>query len=178
MPDASSVSNQAHTQGVPVVRSISWTATLPQLAALSLAVTMGWLLTRSAQGVFFGSMAYLIYSYASRQIFARDHRKGVRLSRTGRFGEAIPFHQRSYDFFSHHAWIDRFRAITMMSPSAMSYREMALLNIAFAHSQIGDGKTAKAYYERAIQEFPQSGMARAALRFIHSVENSGAESLL
>ncbi|MFM2093789.1 MAG: hypothetical protein RIS70_913 [Planctomycetota bacterium] len=178
MPDASSVSNQANTRGVPVVRSISWPATIPQLATLSLAVTVGWLLTRSVQGVFFGSMAYLIYSYASRLLLARYHRQGVRRSRAGQFREAIPLHQQSYEFFSRHTWLDRYRAITMMSPSAMSYREMALINIAFAHSQLGDGKTAKAYYERALQEFPQSGMARAALRFIHSVENSNAESLL
>jgi len=60
----------------------------------------------------------------------------------------------------------------------MTYREMALINIAFAHSQIGDGRTAKAYYERTLRDFPQNSIARAALRLIHSVEKSSAETLL
>jgi len=64
----------------------------------------------------------------------------------------------------------------MMSPSAMSYREMALINIAFAYSQIGNGKRAKEYYERAQKEFPNSGMANAALKMIESLEQLRAET--
>lgn len=52
----------------------------------------------------------------------------------------------------------------------MSYREMALVNIAFAYSQIGNGERAKAYYQHALEEFPNSSMAIAALRLIESVE--------
>jgi TolA-binding protein len=59
----------------------------------------------------------------------------------------------------------------MMSPSAISYREMALVNIAFSVSQLGQGTDAKEYYQRALDEFPNSAMAKAALRLIESVEN-------
>ena len=58
----------------------------------------------------------------------------------------------------------------MMSASAVSFREMALLNIAFAHSQIGKGEKAKEYYQRTLSEFPSSSMANAALRMIDSAE--------
>ena len=64
----------------------------------------------------------------------------------------------------------------MMSPSAMSYREMALINIAFAYSQIGNGIKAKEYYQQTQQEFPDSGMANAALKMIESVEQSRVET--
>ena len=64
----------------------------------------------------------------------------------------------------------------MMSRSAMSYREMAQINIAFAYSQIGDSAKAKQYYQRALDEFPHSGMARAALRMIDSVERTIVEN--
>ena len=57
----------------------------------------------------------------------------------------------------------------MMSASAISYREMALCNIAFCYSQLGDGQKAESYYRRALDEFPNSALAVAALRMIESV---------
>jgi len=64
----------------------------------------------------------------------------------------------------------------MMSPSAMSFREMALINIAFAHSQIDNGEKAKHYYQRALDEFPNNGMAIVALRMIESAEQSNMKA--
>ncbi len=122
-----------------------------------------------------GAAAYLLYSFGSRQIIARSHRRAIRLALNRRFAEAIPVYQESYDFFTRHSWLDRYRAITMMTPGAMSYREMALINIAFAYSQIGNGGKAKEYYQRASQEFPGSSMANAALKMIESIEQSSAD---
>jgi tetratricopeptide (TPR) repeat protein len=160
------------TQRIPIVRPISWLATIPQLVALTAAVAIGWWVTQSAIGIFWGAVAYLIYSFSSRMLIPRAHRRGIRLSRNQRYEDAIRAHQESYDFFTRHLWLDRFRSITMMSSSAMSYREMALINIAFAYSQIGNGAKAKEYYLRALQEFPDSAMASAALRMIESFEQS------
>ena len=53
-----------------------------------------------------------------------------------------------------------------MSAKAPTLRPMALVNIAFCHGQMGSGQLAKAYYERALQEFPNSGIATAALRML------------
>jgi hypothetical protein len=63
---------------------------------------------------------------------AREHRRGMRLYRSQPYAAAIQAYGESYDFFARHEWIDRFRAITMMSPSAISNREMGLCNIAFS----------------------------------------------
>ena len=158
------------TRRVPTVRPISWPATIPQFVALATAVAVGWTITHSALGVFFGSIAYLIYSFGSRKLLLRAHRRGIRLTQNQQYEDAIPAHEKSYEFFSRHAWLDRYRCITMMSPSAMSFREMALINIAFAYSQIGKGRKAKEYYRRALDEFPDSGMANAALNMIESAE--------
>ncbi|WP_144803871.1 tetratricopeptide repeat protein [Maribacter sp. MAR_2009_72] len=54
----------------------------------------------------------------------------------------------------------------------MSYREMALANIGYCYSQIGDGKKAKEYYERTLKEFPGSGLAKSALNMMNSVEQT------
>jgi tetratricopeptide (TPR) repeat protein len=161
---------------VPTVRPISWPATIPQLAALVAAMAVGWLATRSPAGAFGGAAAYLIYSYGSRSLALGAHRRGLCLIRAARFEEAIRAYQESYDFFSRHAWLDRYRSVALMSPSAMSFREIALVNIAFAYSQIGNGEKAKEFYQRALDEFPTSAMASAALTLIESIERSHVQS--
>jgi hypothetical protein len=118
------------SSGIPIVRQVSWPAALPQLAALAAAVTIGYLLV-GRDGIFPGAFAYLAYSIGSRLLIPRDHRAGIKLGRKQQFEQAIPKFQASFDFFNRHAWIDRFRSIVLMSPSAASYREMALANIAF-----------------------------------------------
>ncbi len=85
----------------------------------------------------------------SRKLIPRAHRRGIRLSQTQQFEDAIRAHKESYEFFTRHSWLDRYRSITMMSPSSMSYREMALINIAFAYGQIGNGEKAKGILQRA-----------------------------
>lgn len=161
---------------MPTVRPISWPATIPQLLALAAAVTIGWSVTHAPSGVFWGAAVYLAYSFGSRKFIPRAHRRGVRLSQAQQFEDAIRAHEESYAYFTRHSWLDRYRSITMMSPSAMSYREMALLNVAFAHSQLGNGEKAKEYYQRASREFPNSAIANAALKMIGAFERPPAEA--
>ena len=49
---------------------------------------------------------------------------------------------------------------------------MALNNIAFCYGQLGDGEKAKEYYERTLNEFPDSGIARAGLRLLNSANKA------
>lgn len=161
---------------IPTVQPISWPAAIPQLLALSAAMTVGWFVMESLAGVMGGATVYLIYSVGSRKLLLSAHRHGLRLLQNQQYDDAIRAHETSYDFFTRHSWLDRYRAITMMSPSAMSYREMALINIAFAYGQIGNSDKVREYYQRAIDEFPNSGMAIAALRLIESMERSNVEN--
>ncbi len=45
---------------------------------------------------------------------------------------------------------------------------MALNNIAFCYGQMGNGEKSREYYEKILQEFPGSGLAKTALRFLNS----------
>ena len=56
-----------------------------------------------------------------------------------------------------------------MFAKAPTLRPMALANTAFCHGQMGNGQLAKEYYERALQEFPNSGIATAALRMLNAM---------
>ncbi|MEX2316199.1 MAG: tetratricopeptide repeat protein [Pirellulales bacterium] len=64
----------------------------------------------------------------------------------------------------------------MLSASAMSYREMALCNMAFCYAQAGDGQRAKDVYRQAIDLFPSSELARAGLRMLESVGKPSSAS--
>ena len=88
-----------------------------------------------------------------------------------KYEQAIEAFQKSYSFFSKYTWIDQYRFITMLSSSKISYREMALLNIAFCYSQIYNGKNSKDYYLKTIQYFPNSEVAKASLKMIRSIKN-------
>lgn len=92
--------------------------------------------------------------------------------RRGEFDAAILRFQQSLEWFERHPWIDNRRSIVLMSCSAMSYREMALVNIAFCHSQRGDGQNARFYYEKCLERFPQNGLAIAALRLMDAAREA------
>jgi tetratricopeptide (TPR) repeat protein len=107
-----------------------------------------------------------------RSFIPKSHRKGLSLYKENRFLEGIDSFQKSYDFFCQHNYLDKYRYLLLLSSSKMGYKEMALNNIAFGYSQIGDGKKAKEYYERLLLEFPKNGIAKAALKMIDSFERS------
>jgi tetratricopeptide (TPR) repeat protein len=155
---------------LPVVRQISWLATIPQLVVLGICVGLGLLLVESQLGAAWGALAYLVYSFGSRGILLRNHQRGMHLLSVGAHADAIEAFRASYAFLSRQRWLDRFRSVTMMSPSAISYREMALLNIAYALGQSGRGAEAKECYRLALGEFPDSALAKATLKLIESVE--------
>ncbi|RIY08787.1 tetratricopeptide repeat protein [Hymenobacter rubripertinctus] len=119
--------------------------------------------------ILFGALTYLATSFVLRGTLAIQHRRGMKLVRQGNFNDAIPHFKNSYDFFSQHKWIDNYRYLALLSSSLMSYSEMALCNTAFCYGQIGDRQQAVYYYEQALQEYPDSGLAKAGLAMLKAV---------
>ena len=120
-----------------------------------------------------GAGVYLVYSIGSRFLLLRAHRAGMRLVRREQFSDAIPHFQHSYEFFTHHRWIDDWRFVTLLSSSEISHREMALVNLAFCHAQLGSGEKAREYYLQAVREYPGSPVAEAGLRMIEAGRGIG-----
>jgi hypothetical protein len=154
----------------PIVRQASWRVALPSLFILTGVVALGWTLGGQV-GMFVAIACYLAYSIAARFVIARDHRVGIELTRRESFREAIPHFERSFDFFDRHRWLDDWRGFVMLSSSRASYREIALLNGAFCHSQVGEGLQAEATYRRCLELYPSSGMAEAGLRLIEAARS-------
>ncbi|CAZ97338.1 Conserved hypothetical protein [Zobellia galactanivorans] len=113
-----------------------------------------------------------------RNLIPRDHRNGIKKNNSEKFKDAIPDFEKSYAFFKKYEWIDKYRFITLLSSSKMSYREMALANIGFCYSQIGNGIKSKEYYERTLKEFPESGLAKSALNMINAMEKNAPQQNL
>ncbi|MEO8609965.1 MAG: hypothetical protein ABI690_18875 [Chloroflexota bacterium] len=160
----------------PVVRQVSWLMLIPQLLVMAALIVLIALLFPPKplmMSVAYGSFLYLLYSYGSRWLLLKSHRQGMALTQANDYRGAIEKYNESYHFFSDHPWIDRYRYFTLMSPSLISFREMALINIAFCYSQIGDGANTRLYYQKALAEFPDSEMAKMALKLIASIETKG-----
>lgn len=83
-----------------------------------------------------------------------------------KFPDAVTYFENSYNFFNRNSWIDKYRFATLLSSSKMSYKEMALNNIAFCYAQSGNGVKSKEHYEKTLLEFPNSGIAKAGLNVL------------
>ncbi|HSI89960.1 MAG TPA: tetratricopeptide repeat protein [Adhaeribacter sp.] len=160
--------------GTPIIRQVNWLAIAFQLGVfVALIYLFQWLEvgTPSLMAV----AAYLALAFALRFFLAKYHRYGMLFIKRNEFENAIPYFEASYEFFRENAWLDRFRAIFLLSSSKISYKEMALVNIAFCYSQLGNGPQARAYYKQALQEFPDSGIARAGLNMLNANGNDDPE---
>ena len=125
-------------------------------------------LTESPFGLYLGVTLFMAYAVLSRELIARHHRRGMRAVKARRWEAAALHFEESYRFFLERAWIDRWRALILLSGSAASYREMALVNLAFCRSQMGDGVASLEAYKRALSEFPDSPIAQSALAMLRS----------
>lgn len=148
---------------VPVVRKIAWISFLPQFLLLCL-LCLAWYQRDKKFFVLFALFTYLMLFYIIRTLLARDHKNGIRNIRAGKFRNAVSDFDRSYQFFEKYRWIDNYRYLTLLSSSRMSYREMALINMAYCFRKLGQNTRAREIYEKTLREFPGSRMAMAGLR--------------
>lgn len=159
----------------PVVRQIAWRSVLVQLLLfIILSIVFGIMLRSFINGFDLALILFFVASLLLRFLVPQNHRQGVSYYRSGNYAQAISEFEKSYAFFTRHAWIDKYRCIILLSSSKISYTEMALVNIAFCYTQMGDGNKAKEYYEKALSQFPDSGIAQTALQMIHAAADSSS----
>ncbi|MFL5386906.1 MAG: tetratricopeptide repeat protein [Longimicrobiaceae bacterium] len=154
----------------PVIQQVAQLSVIPQTVAWVGIAVLLMILTGipalPAWGI--GALIYTAYAIGIRAIIARAHRAGIARVKAGDYGGAIPCFEESYTFFSRRPWLDRWRYLLLGSSSAASYREMALVNIAFSYAQIGERERCRTYYERAAAEFPDSALAQGGLMMVRS----------
>ena len=151
----------------PTIKLVSFAGAVPHVTVLVALMVLGWWLNRS-NGPLIGLGLFLVLRFALRAI-PHDHRSAIAFVRKHRFSDAIPCFRRSLDFFDRHPWLDKYRSLLLLSPSGASYREMALANMGFCYSQVGDGHNARSQYQQCLERFPDSGLAQTALNMMDSV---------
>ncbi len=159
------------SSGKPVVRQIAWLSIVPQFFIMGILVLIFHSFVKPFKSaLIFAMITYFAVSLILRCSVPHHHRKGILLYQHGDYVKAIEEFKKSYDFFCRHTWIDKYRCITLLSASRTSYTEMALLNIAFCYAQVKNAKLSKEYYQKVLELFPKSEMAKSALNMIASFE--------
>ncbi|MBC7914738.1 MAG: tetratricopeptide repeat protein [Pyrinomonadaceae bacterium] len=148
---------------ISVVRQIAWLALIPQFLFAMLLIFM-WHQLHVPDPPFYGLATYILISFFLRTFVPKSHNKGMKHVKKDEFKLALPLFEKSYLFFTENAWIDKYRYLTLLSSSAMSYREMSLTNIALCYSQLVDTEKASEYYKKTLEEFPDSKIALDALQ--------------
>ena len=159
------------SSSTPTIRQVNYLAVIPQIAILFAFI----LIYRTLGFKFYlgmGAITYLMLSYLLRFLLPLEHRKGILQIQKNNFQDAIPHFEKSFAFFQERLWLDKYRWLTMLSSSRISYQEMALVNIAFCYTQIGEGKKGEEYYEKTLELFPDSQIAQSGLRMLRSTQSS------
>lgn len=151
----------------PIIRQVAWLSLIPQLVVMAIIFYFAFLLGVN-DPILVGALTYLFISTLIRRLIPRNHRRGIKLFKKKKYDDALEEFKKSLAFFQNYWWIDKYRFLTLLSSSKMSYREMALLNIAFCYGQIGDGQRSKEYYEKTLSEFPNSSIADASLKMFEA----------
>ncbi len=139
---------------------------------LGYAIFRDWIL-----GIYVGVLVYLAVAWTLRLTLQKHHRKGMRLLKAETFEKALVCFQKSEAFFEKHAWIDKYRFITMFSSSAYSYREMALHNQAYAYLRLNCPLDAIAPLEKLAKINPKRTDAAKAAEEIREKLKEEKENL-
>ena len=155
---------------VPIVRQVSWPAILVIIVLwiLFLAVFAFFI---PKHGLFMGAVLFALLSIVLQQTIPLSHKKGMKAIKQKDFKTASEYFSQSADFFTKNRWLDKYRAVTLLSASKMCYREMALCNIAFCYAQTMQPEKAKALYEQILEEYPDNGIAYYSLSSINTFSN-------
>ena len=85
-------------QNIPVVRQTNWIAVIPQLIFMVLLILTYYLL-KINEPIIWGCITYLILSFGSRKILAKEHNQGMKLTKEQKFDEAIKYYEQSAEYF-------------------------------------------------------------------------------
>jgi tetratricopeptide (TPR) repeat protein len=153
---------------VPIIRQISWISIVPQLVIIGLLFFL-YHVADFGDPFIMAALTWSLLAIGLRNLIAKKHRQGIKLVKLQKFKEAIPFFEQSFEYFTKNKRVDKYRFLTLLSISKMSYRESALCNLAFCHSQTGAGLKAKEYYKQVLAEYPENGLAKAGLNMLNSI---------
>jgi tetratricopeptide (TPR) repeat protein len=148
---------------VAIQRRIAWSSMLVHLPIIEiLCATMYWGIGLQpwTTALMAAAAIYLLWSILSKAVALGPHRRGLGFVARGLYEDAGREFSKSYERFCTNNWIDRYRVLILLDSSAVSYREMALINMGYAELRAGQVRDAWESYRKAFREFPGSAAAR------------------
>ena len=152
---------------VPIVRQVSWPAIIIIILVWGLFIATAVFFFQK-HGYFIGVVLFMLITILLQQAIPKSHNKGMKAIKQKDFKTALAYFKQSADYFTRYTWVDKYRALTLLSASKMCYREMALCNIAFCYVQTMEAEKAKALYEQILKEYPDNGIAYYSLNSINT----------
>ena len=164
----------------PVTRQIAWVPYLLQVSVMVVLAIVFLTVFDPFTYIHFVAFTFSVAAYLGlmmvlRFCVPRNHRRGMVLYKNGKPEEAIDEFKKSYEFFTKNQWLDKYRYVVLLSASRVSYKEMDLNNIACCYSLVGDGAASKHYFEKTLEQFPDSELAKQALLMIKTFEKKPEE---
>jgi tetratricopeptide (TPR) repeat protein len=158
---------------VPFVKQETvWLAIIPHILVIGILCMVYYQWDRKNYFAF-GFITYVIIWYGLRTMaFPKDVHKSIGLIKEEKFGEAIPYIERSIEYYNKHLWIDKYRFLLMVSSSKRGIRESSICNLGFCLLQTGQVKAAKEVYEDVLRQYPENTIAIIQLRTINTISNS------
>lgn len=155
---------------VPIVRTASWLSVIVIIFVWIIFMAIFTFLFQ-IDGIYIGSILFFILMVSLQRLIPTSLLKGMKAIKKNDFKTALEFFNKSVDFFTQYDWVDKYRAITLLSAAKMSYREMSLCNMAFCYSQTNEAEKTKDLYEQILKEYPDNGIAYYSLNSINTFSN-------
>jgi tetratricopeptide (TPR) repeat protein len=154
---------------MPTIQQTSWWRALFIIISGLVFSTIIAVIIGSLVGIPLGiSMFAIVFTMVNLLIQQYLARK-IKLIQQGNYSGAIQSFENMYAYFQRNKWLDKYRHIFLLNVSAISFGEMALLNIAFCYGQMGEPEKLKQILERTLAEFPNSLIAKNTLNLINTV---------
>jgi tetratricopeptide (TPR) repeat protein len=155
------------TSKVPFVKQeTNWFALIPKLAVIGILCLCFYPLDRNKFFIL-AFFVYLILTYTARHLFfpAVMH-EGLKLIKEEKFEQAIPSVQKTIDYYTKKAWVDKFRFLLLISSSKKTIREMTICNLAYCYLQTGEIQKSKKIYSEVLRQYPENINAKSMLNTI------------
>ena len=158
----------------PISTYSSWARSIPQVIVVAVLTVFALYIfpqNKSTFALISSLSIFFVYTFIARYFISSEQRHGMSALAKGDFDTALNEFEKSFDFFSRNQWIDKYRSIILMTSSAWSYREMALMNIAATYSRKKDTKMYRESNKRLLKEYPNNQRAKDALAFLDALKN-------
>lgn len=114
----------------------------------------------------FSLFGYLLFLVPFYWIIPRFHRKGISLLYQGNYSESIIYFEKSIEYFERKKWLDTYRHLFLLVYSDYSFREAALMNIAFCKLKLKRNEEAVEDLMKILAENPKNILAKNYLNKI------------